>query len=149
MSNRILFGNRGGGRYGLYVSQPGYDATSAPDKNLLFSSDWRHAPIYMRGSRGISPRGDVYTVSFDKSFGRRPLVVWGVAFNNNSSILTYYIGDGCYSVWAGGGGGGGGGQNYQIVWVNVYNNRFDISSRSDIAGFSGRVLHYIVWDLNL
>lgn len=39
MAERVLIGNRGGGDYGLYVSQSGIDVTTATDDELMFNSD--------------------------------------------------------------------------------------------------------------
>lgn len=39
MANRVLIGNRGGGDYGLYVSNPGVNVLTATDGDLMFNSD--------------------------------------------------------------------------------------------------------------
>ena len=39
MANRVLIGNRGGGDYGLYVSNDGVNVLTATDDQLMFNSD--------------------------------------------------------------------------------------------------------------
>lgn len=39
MANRLLIGNRGGGDYGLYVSNEGVNVLTASDDELMFNSD--------------------------------------------------------------------------------------------------------------
>jgi hypothetical protein len=88
MTNRVLLGRFPDGRYGLRVSQPGYDVMSNPvnDENLYFNSDWSTLfPIYQRGS--FTCYGDSsFSYSADAFFpnlGYIPFLVASFSYDGN------------------------------------------------------------------
>lgn len=89
LANRVLIHPDG-----MKISKPGVDVLSASNAQLLFSSDWTHPSLWLRGTI-IASYGVTTTVYFGKSFSRPPFV-FGTAQNasgghffSNSTDLAY------------------------------------------------------------
>lgn len=66
--------------YGLKISQPFYDATTAADSNLLFSSSWPTLPIaaeatFTNSAYGGTSNFSDYTLAFTHGLGFTPFVI--------------------------------------------------------------------------
>lgn len=81
MANRVLLGQRGSD-YGLWVSKPGQNVLTAPDRQLQFNSNLPAFGILEQGtytvnwniSAGPFDGGHSHDVMFAQSYGTPPLV---------------------------------------------------------------------------
>jgi len=100
MANRVLLGQRGSD-YGLFVSKPTKDVTSANRKDLIFdSTDLRSSSIH--GIKEItlsSGTGSVNHNSNGSSMGFIPFILWTQISGNN------VLGQTGHFNWSFGGGG--------------------------------------------
>ena len=82
MANRVLLGDIGSNDFGLKISRPGVDVTSATDKQLLFDSrKGRTGQIYA----GASGLNFVNTVSDQEAEVIGTANLYGVVLSNNGS----------------------------------------------------------------
>lgn len=78
MVRRVVVGANSAGQVGIYVSRSGWDAWSAPESQLLFSSTQRHFMIVQSGSLQMGAPGVAASVSFIRPPGQIPFVLCGV-----------------------------------------------------------------------
>lgn len=141
ISNRILLGAfpEGGGKYGLRVSQPGYNVLSNPvdDEQLVFNSDWPAVlPIHQTGTVTLTA-GQTQTINFP-SLGYTPFVTalvkrgsgnWQQFITSNTlyvrrsnGVTRYLMTYGMYELTYDGNG------FYDSVKVNMFTNNLTIYS---------------------
>jgi hypothetical protein len=84
MTNRVLLGKRGT-EYGLWVSKPGIDVTTAGIDDLLFSSSsssTKYGQVLAQGSHTFSTTaGQTHSVNVTMPVGKEPFVYWYVSFS--------------------------------------------------------------------
>lgn len=77
MARRVVLGTNSAGQVGIFVSKPGWDAWSAPEAQLLFSSRRRHFMIVQSGTVVLGDAGVGRRVNFLRPPGQVPLVLCG------------------------------------------------------------------------
>lgn len=95
MANRILLGKKGT-EYGLWISKPGVDVTTASVDDLLFSSSnstYKYGQILAQGSYSFSSTaGQTHSVTVTMPANKEPFVYWYVSSSSTQftpySILT-------------------------------------------------------------
>ena len=79
MANRVLLGKRGA-EYGLWVSKPGSDVTTASLNDLLFSSSSSSTKYMQLLARGVhlfpTTAGSTHTVTVTMNNNKSPYVFW-------------------------------------------------------------------------
>lgn len=79
MANRVLLGKRGT-EYGLWISKPGKDVTTAGVQDLLFSTsstDYKYSQVLARGSYDFSTTaGETFSVTVASANNVKPYVIW-------------------------------------------------------------------------
>jgi len=79
MANRVLLGKKGT-EYGLWISKPGKDVTTANVQDLLFStssSDYKYAQILAQGTHTFpTTAGSTHTVTVPCVNNVKPYVIW-------------------------------------------------------------------------
>lgn len=85
MVNRFLAGYHAAyGRYGIWLSRPGYDVTAAgPRGNYILHSDVKTEQCIMSGIVGLSPN-TTQTVPLSVTIGKRPYVALHGSQNGNN-----------------------------------------------------------------
>ncbi len=126
MTNRVLLGEKGS-EYGLWISKPTVDVTSANRRDLVFSSsDGRTGNVLKILDLSVSSAtsGTVYFNGDQSSIGYIPFILMSEISGSNVKGLTWY-----YNFsWS----GYNIGAQYQ---VSVYNNRVSVYKYSN-ASFS-------------
>lgn len=98
MANRILLGQRGS-EFGLWVSKPGKDVTTAGINDLLFSSSnstYKYTQILARGSHTFpTTAGSIKTITVTMNNNKAPYVFWYASPSPSTfipvTILTSYV----------------------------------------------------------
>lgn len=79
MTNRVLLGKKGT-EYGLWISKPGKDVTTAAVQDLLFSSsssDYKYSQILAQGTYAFSSTaGDNFSVTVPTKNNTKPQAIW-------------------------------------------------------------------------
>lgn len=79
MANRVLLGKKGT-EYGLWISKPGKDVTTASVEDLLFStssSDYKYTQILAQGTHTFpTTAGSTHTVTVPCVDNVKPYVIW-------------------------------------------------------------------------
>lgn len=78
MARRVVIGANSAGQVGIYVSRAGWDAYSAPESQLLFSSTRRHFMVVQSGTIQLGGAGVGVRVDFIRPPGQVPFVLCGV-----------------------------------------------------------------------
>jgi hypothetical protein len=94
----MVLGRRGAA-YGLWVSQPGYDALTAPDANLLFTMTERAGMVLASGAVVVPGGGGAAWVAFPQVYPSVPLVFAGplwaypqpLAVSTEANASGFYI----------------------------------------------------------
>lgn len=93
MANRVIFGNRSG-EYGLFVSRPGFDVTTANIDQLLMSTAAKNLQVIQRGEF-TGTNGGTTTISWS-ALGFRPVIILSSQMvtrmtytsDNGASVIT-------------------------------------------------------------
>jgi len=110
MANRVVLGKRNNGDYGLFISPPGVDATTASDGDLAFSTTWTQAAsIHAEGL--ISLDSNPGWVSFP-ALPYTPHVIAG--WYDSNSGYYYYSQNEVFGT-----GGSWGGQTFNFIGPKV------------------------------
>lgn len=79
MANRVLLGKKGT-EYGLWISKPGIDVTTAGVDDLLFSSSdsaYKYGQVLAQGSHTFpATAGSTHTVTVTMPANKEPYVFW-------------------------------------------------------------------------
>lgn len=88
MANRVLLGKKGT-EYGLWISKPGIDVTTADISDLMFSSSdssYKYGQVLAKGSHTFSSTaGATHSVTVTMPANKEPYVFW---YNLISSRFT-------------------------------------------------------------
>lgn len=98
MANRVLLGQRGS-EYGLWISKPGKDVTTASVEDLLFSSSnssYKYTQILAKGVHVFpTTAGSTYNVTVNMVNNKVPYVFFYTSANTSiftpASFFTAYI----------------------------------------------------------
>lgn len=93
MANRVLLGKKGT-EYGLWISKPGVDVTTANTDQLLFSSSnsaFKYGQVLAKGSHTFpTTAGSTHSVTVTMPTNKEPYVFWYTDTNSTYSPISVY-----------------------------------------------------------
>ena len=140
MANRVLLGKRGSD-YGLFVSKPTKDVTSADRKDLIFdTTDLRTSSIH--GIKEItlsSGTGNVNHNSNGSSMGFIPFILWTQVSGNDVLGQTGHF---SFSI-----GGGGATFSYGTDFAAYVSNTTTYITRTMYSGYTSGTFKILIFNI--